>query len=126
LAVRGWDDARARRRRPRRIRGPDGPWNCRGTPRRRRVPARADGEPSPTDARETRLDRDPLVGDLHEALDPGGRLSQTRRRSDGGGGARRMMRILADVTAFGRQYLLSLVGSLFDLALLDILLVLLR
>src|SRR5438552_3321422 len=88
----------------------------RGTPQHRRLRARPNGEPGAAHARETRLNRDSLDGDLHEALDPGRRVSQTRRRSDGRGGARRMNRILADVTAFGRQYLRSRVGAFFALA----------
>src|SRR2546428_332667 len=116
LAVRGRHDHRPRWRGPRWIAGPDGPGNCGGTPWRRRHGARLDGEPSPADARETGLDRDPSDGDLHEAVDPGRCLSQTRWRSDGGGSTRRMKRILADVTAFGRQYLRSRVGTFFALA----------
>src|SRR5207245_559924 len=88
----------------------------RGPPWRRRLRARPDGRPGPPDARETGLDRDPLDGDLHEALDLGRRVSQTRWRADGRGGARRVKRILADVTAFARQYLRSRVGTFFALA----------
>src|SRR5439155_8103977 len=82
----------------------------------RRAGARVGGGSGPPDAREAHLDRHVVDGDLHEAFDARGCVPQARRRPDGRGGARRMKRILADVTAFGRQYLRSRVGAFFALA----------
>src|SRR5439155_2073795 len=55
-------------------------------------------------------------GDLHEAVEPRGRLYEGRRGPDAGGSARGMKRIIADVRAFGVQFMRSRVGAFFAIA----------
>src|SRR5207253_7532775 len=62
--------------------------------------------------------------DLHAAREPRGRLPEPGRRPHAGRGARGMSRILADMKAFGTQYLRSRVGAFFAL-IFPILLILL-
>src|SRR5205823_5899711 len=67
------------------------------------------------DAGKTGLDRNAPERDLHAACKPRRRLPETRGRTDAGGGARGMNRVLADIKAFGIQYLRSRVGTFFAL-----------
>src|SRR5439155_1448058 len=55
-------------------------------------------------------------GDLHEAVEPRGRLYEGRRGPDAGGSARGMKRIIADVRAFGVQFMRSRIGAFFAIA----------
>src|SRR5437773_222818 len=99
----------------RRALGGAGPGSRGGTAGRRcRRPGPA-GERHAPHARETGLDRHAAERDLHEAREPRGRLPEPGRRPHAGGGARGMNRVLADMKAFGTQYIRSRVGTFFAL-----------
>src|SRR5205823_1725173 len=84
--------------------------------RPRRLGAGANRGRHARDARETRGDRHAGDGNLHETREPRGCVPEGRRGANAGRGARRVSRILADVSAFGKMYLRSRVGTFFALA----------